>query len=80
MPAFDIERHLPVTPAECEVLRLLAKGHHHDLIAQELAVSVDAIDSRFTRFRARHGFEHDSNTAAWAGRHFVCCLGGDETP
>lgn len=79
MPPFDMERHLPLTPAEREVLRLLVvSGMTHPEIAEELLLSEDGVNSRFTRFRQKHGFPPGTQTAAWGGQHLRCCIDEDE--
>jgi len=64
MPWFDMERHLSLTAAEREALRLLAQGMTHPEIAETLCVSVDTVHSRVRRFREKHGFPPGSATAA----------------
>lgn len=68
-----LEQHFRTTPAEREVLRLLACGLSDKVIAEELRLSLDAVGRRLERFYARTGL-HGRAAVAWATQSLNCCL------
>ena len=73
MPPQSQGEHWKLTPAEADVLRLVAKGAQDEAIAAELKISVPAVRSRLQRFYDRTGL-HGRRVVCWAKDHLGCCI------
>ena len=61
-----------VTPAEAEVLKLIAKGYSDSEIGAELRLKPATVSSRVHQFCERTGV-HGRRLVVWSAAHLECC-------
>lgn len=68
-----LDEHHNLTPSECRVLALVARGKTDAEIEAELCLTEAAVQSCLRRFRERTGLAGRTLTA-WAVKHEPCCI------
>ncbi|MEZ4492121.1 MAG: LuxR C-terminal-related transcriptional regulator [Dehalococcoidia bacterium] len=65
--------HIPMTPEEAEALACVASGMANAEIAEELVLSVAAVESRIHRFAEKHELRGRA-LVVFAVEHRECCV------
>lgn len=73
--AGQLDKHFELTPAEKEVLRLLAEGLSDEEMAAELGIELSSARSRLRGIYEKTGFS-GRRVVAWAKDHLACCGNG----